>query len=106
MVEKIEDIVSVLLLPLVRLPSSLLQAVLLIISLQYFALTGLRTNLGLLNNGITWGYTILIIVVAFFSKFIGCSIAAKLTGFNYRESGAIGVLMSCKGCAVSSPIIN
>ncbi|KAI0640791.1 Sodium/hydrogen exchanger family-domain-containing protein [Trametes meyenii] len=79
MVEKLEDLVSILLLPI------------------YFALSGLRTNLGLLNNGITWGYVVLICVVAFFSKFLGCSIAAKLSGFNLRESGAIGTLMSCKG---------
>ncbi|OSX60196.1 hypothetical protein POSPLADRAFT_1148543 [Postia placenta MAD-698-R-SB12] len=79
LVEKVEDLVSVLLLPL------------------YFALSGLRTNLGLLNNGITWGYTILICVVSFFSKFLGCSISARLTGFSLRESGAIGSLMACKG---------
>ncbi len=64
---------------------------------QYFALSGLRTDLGLLDNGITWGYVVLICVVAFFSKFLGCAITAKLTGFNFREAGAIGTLMSCKG---------
>ncbi|EKM59486.1 uncharacterized protein PHACADRAFT_250007 [Phanerochaete carnosa HHB-10118-sp] len=79
LVEKIEDLVSLLFLPL------------------YFVNTGLKTNLGLLNNGVTWGYTVLICVVAFFSKFIGCAITAKLCGFNIRESGAIGSLMSCKG---------
>ncbi|THV05519.1 hypothetical protein K435DRAFT_834857, partial [Dendrothele bispora CBS 962.96] len=79
MVEKLEDLVTILLLPL------------------YFALSGLRTNLGLLDNGITWGYTIIIIVVAFASKFFACAGTAKLTGFNMRESGAIGALMSCKG---------
>ncbi|TFK94283.1 hypothetical protein K466DRAFT_536505 [Polyporus arcularius HHB13444] len=79
LVEKLEDLVSILLLPL------------------YFALSGLRTDLGLLDNGITWGYVVLICVVAFFSKFLGCAITAKLTGFNFREAGAIGTLMSCKG---------
>ncbi|KAI0774763.1 Sodium/hydrogen exchanger family-domain-containing protein [Trametes elegans] len=79
LVEKLEDLVSILLLPL------------------YFALSGLRTNLGLLDNGITWGYVILICVVAFFSKFLGCAVVARLTGFSIRESGAIGTLMSCKG---------
>ncbi|PIL37426.1 transporter [Ganoderma sinense ZZ0214-1] len=79
LVEKLEDLLSILLLPL------------------YFALSGLRTNLGLLNNGITWGYTILICVVSFSTKFIGCGVTAKLMGFNLRESGAIGTLMSCKG---------
>jgi len=57
----------------------------------------LKTNLGLLNNGITWGYTILIIVVAFVAKFVSCGLAAKAQGFNFRESGAIGSLMACKG---------
>ncbi|KAI0254793.1 Sodium/hydrogen exchanger family-domain-containing protein [Lactifluus subvellereus] len=78
-VEKLEDFVTLLLLP------------------QYFALSGLRTNLGLLNNGITWGYTILICVVAFLAKFVPCSVTAKAFGFTLRESGAVGVLMACKG---------
>ncbi|KAK0499554.1 Sodium/hydrogen exchanger family-domain-containing protein [Armillaria luteobubalina] len=79
LVEKLEDLVTILFLPL------------------YFALSGLRTNLGLLNNGITWGYTILICVVAFASKFLACYSAAFVNGFNWREAGAIGSLMSCKG---------
>lgn len=76
---QIEDIVSVLFLPL------------------YFALSGLKTNLGALDTGIIWGYTIAIIVIAFFSKFIGCAGAARVFGFSNRESAAIGTLMSCKG---------
>jgi Kef-type K+ transport system membrane component KefB len=36
-------------------------------------------------------------LIAFVSKFIGCAGAARLTGFNLRESAAIGTLMSCKG---------
>ncbi|KAI0053661.1 cation/H+ exchanger [Auriscalpium vulgare] len=79
LVEKLEDIIGLLFLP------------------QYFVLSGLRTNLGLLDNGVTWGYTILICVVAFFAKFIGCAGSAKAFGFNLRESGAIGSLMACKG---------
>lgn len=67
---------------------------------QYFALSGLKTNLGLLDNGITWGFTILICAVAFFSKFIACAGVALCAGFSWRESGAIGALMSCKGYAL------
>ncbi|OCH94296.1 hypothetical protein OBBRIDRAFT_831935 [Obba rivulosa] len=78
-VEKLEDLVSILFVPL------------------YFATSGLNTNLGLLDNGITWGYAVLICAVGFFSKFIGCAATARLCGFTYRESGAIGALMSCKG---------
>ncbi|KAF5364180.1 hypothetical protein D9756_000333 [Leucocoprinus leucothites] len=79
LVEKLEDIVTMLLLPI------------------YFTLSGLRTNLGFLDNGITWGYTILICVVSFVSKFCACGAAALMGKFNWREAGAIGVLMSCKG---------
>ncbi|KAI0062943.1 cation/H+ exchanger [Artomyces pyxidatus] len=79
LVEKLEDIIGLLFLP------------------QYFAYSGLHTNLGLLNNGITWGYTVLICVVAFLAKFISCASAAKTFGFSLRESGAVGSLMACKG---------
>ncbi|KAI0010370.1 K+/H+ antiporter 1 [Xylariaceae sp. FL0662B] len=77
--EKIEDLVTVLLLPL------------------YFALSGLSTDLGLLNDGITWGYVIGVIAVAFSGKIIGGTLAAKLMKLVWRESFTIGVLMSCKG---------
>ncbi|KXN89515.1 K(+)/H(+) antiporter 1, partial [Leucoagaricus sp. SymC.cos] len=79
LVEKLEDLVFILFMPI------------------YFTLSGLRTNLGLLNNGITWGYTILLCTVSFSGKFLACALAAFSTGFNWRESGAIGSLMSCKG---------
>ena len=77
--EKVEDLVSVLFLPL------------------YFALSGLSTNLGLLDNGITWGYVIGVISVAFCAKIMGGTIAARFNGLVWRESFTIGALMSCKG---------
>ncbi|KAJ7038020.1 Sodium/hydrogen exchanger family-domain-containing protein [Mycena alexandri] len=79
LVEKLEDLVSILLLPI------------------YFTLSGLKTNLGLLNTGIAWAYIALICLVAFTSKFFACSITAYASGFKWREAGAIGALMSCKG---------
>ncbi|CAA7259372.1 unnamed protein product [Cyclocybe aegerita] len=78
-VEKLEDLINILFLPI------------------YFTLSGLRTNLGLLNTGTDWGYIVLICTVAFSSKFLACGAAAFFGGFNWRESGAIGSLMSCKG---------
>ncbi|KAJ7755831.1 cation/H+ exchanger [Mycena metata] len=63
----------------------------------YFALSGLKTNLGLLNTGITWAYIVIICLVAFTSKFVACGLTAYLSGFKWREAGAIGALMSCKG---------
>ncbi|KAJ0110120.1 hypothetical protein J7T55_000552 [Diaporthe amygdali] len=77
--EKIEDLISVLFLPL------------------YFALSGLSTNLGLLDNGITWAYVIGVIAIAFSGKIIGGTLAAKLNRLEWRESFTIGCLMSCKG---------
>ncbi|KAF8177850.1 Sodium/hydrogen exchanger family-domain-containing protein [Pholiota molesta] len=78
--EKLEDMVSIIFLPL------------------YFTLSGLSTDLGLLNTGISWAYTIAIMVSAFVGKFGGCLLAAHYAaGFNWRESSVIGSLMSCKG---------
>lgn len=77
--EKLEDIVAVLFLPL------------------FFARSGLNTNLGLLDSGITWAYVIAIIVVAFASKIFGGTMGARLNGLVWRESLTIGALMSCKG---------
>ena len=77
--EKIEDLVSTLFLPL------------------YFALSGLSTNLGLLDNGITWGYVVGVTAVAFIGKIAGGTLASKFNGLVWRESLTIGCLMSCKG---------
>ncbi|KAH6616963.1 Sodium/hydrogen exchanger family-domain-containing protein [Chaetomium tenue] len=77
--EKIEDLISVLFLPL------------------YFALSGLNTNLGLLNDGITWAYVIGIIACAFVGKIAGGTLAARASKLLWRESFTIGCLMSCKG---------
>lgn len=77
--EKIEDLVGGIFLPL------------------YFTLSGLNTNIGLLDSGIIWGYVIGVISVAFFAKFIGATMAARFSGMLWRECFAIGSLMSCKG---------
>ncbi|OWZ65967.1 potassium:hydrogen antiporter [Cryptococcus neoformans] len=79
LVEKIDDLVTMLFLPI------------------YFVLSGLQTNLGLLDTGHIWGYTILLCVVAFCGKFFGCAGAALTMKYPMRESIAIGLLMSCKG---------
>lgn len=63
----------------------------------YFTLSGLSTNMSLINTGKDWGYVVLLCVIAFFGKFIGCAGTAKLLRYPTREAGAIGMLMSCKG---------
>lgn len=77
--EKLEDLIGALFLPL------------------YFTLSGLNTNLGLLDSGITWAYVFAVTFTAFFTKIIGASVAARLNGLVWRESLTIGALMSCKG---------
>ncbi|KAG8425547.1 hypothetical protein J3458_002236 [Metarhizium acridum] len=77
--EKLEDLIGALFLPL------------------YFTLSGLNTNLGLLDSGTAWGYIFATTFAAFFSKIIGASVAARFSGLVWRESFSIGVLMSCKG---------
>lgn len=57
----------------------------------------MSTNLGLLDNGITWAYVIGVIAVAFAGKIIGGTLAARAMKLVWRESLSIGVLMSCKG---------
>ncbi|KAL1950506.1 hypothetical protein VTO73DRAFT_5630 [Trametes versicolor] len=77
--EKLEDMVSIIFLPL------------------YFTISGLSTDLGLLDNGITWGYTVAICSLAYIGKFGGCTLASRWAGFSWREASTIGSLMSCKG---------
>lgn len=77
--EKIEDLVNVLFLPI------------------YFALSGIKTQIGLLNDGEAWGWVILVIVVAMVGKITGATLAARLNKLAWRESLTIGVFMSCKG---------
>lgn len=77
--EKLEDLIGALSLPL------------------YFTLSGLKTNLGLLDTGTAWGYVFAVTFAAFFSKIFGASLAARFSGLVWRESLTIGVLMSCKG---------
>ncbi|MBN8567149.1 MAG: cation:proton antiporter [Flavobacteriales bacterium] len=78
-IEKVEDVSIVLLLPL------------------FFVFTGLRTQIGLLNEGHLWKITGLIIVVAVIGKFVGSTLAAKFVGQNWRDSLTIGALMNTRG---------
>jgi Kef-type K+ transport system membrane component KefB len=79
LIEKIEDVSLVLLLPI------------------FFVITGLRTEIGLLNDPHLWGITCLIIIVAVTGKFVGSAIALKFVGQQWRDSLIIGALMNTRG---------
>ncbi len=78
-IEKVEDVSLVLLLPL------------------FFVFTGLRTQIGLLNDLYLWQVTGFIILVAVIGKFIGSAIAAKYVGQTWKDSLTIGALMNTRG---------
>lgn len=78
-IEKVEDVALVLLLPL------------------FFVFTGLRTEIGLLNDPYLWKVTGLIILVAVVGKFAGSALAAKFVGQNWKDSLTIGALMNTRG---------
>lgn len=77
--EKVEDFVVVLLLPL------------------FFAHSGLRTQIGLLDTPNAWLTCGAILVVACVGKFGGSFLGGRLTGLDWREAGAVGALLNTRG---------
>lgn len=78
-IEKVEDVALILLLPL------------------FFVFTGLRTQIGLINDPELLRITGYIILVAVAGKFVGSALAAKFVGQNWRDSLTIGALMNTRG---------
>jgi len=77
--ERIEDVSTFLLMPL------------------FFAFTGLRTQIGLLNDSHLWLICALIILVAVAGKLIGSAFSSKLVGYSLKDSLSIGALMNTRG---------
>src|SRR5258708_25080630 len=77
--DRLEDIVIVLLLP------------------AFFAYTGLRTQIGLVNGLEHWIMCALIVIVPSLGTFGARPLAAPLTELNWRDSSALGVLMNTRG---------
>lgn len=77
--EKFEDFILCFLLPI------------------YFAVSGLKTKIDLINSGNAAGHMLLLICVAMISKIVGCALAARISKLTWRESLTLGVLMNCKG---------
>ena len=77
--ERIEPLTSVLLLPL------------------FFAFTGLRTSLGVLNGAGAWMDCALIMAVAVAGKLAGCAVTVRVAGAAWRDAIAVGVLMNTRG---------
>jgi len=76
---KIEDVSLVLLLPL------------------FFVFTGLRTQIGLLQDTSLLITCIIIILIAITGKLVGAATVARLMGMSWRDSLTIGVFMNTRG---------
>ena len=63
----------------------------------FFVYTGLRTNVGLLDRPELWLITLLLIAVAILGKLVGAAIAARVAGYDWKESSVIGTLMNTRG---------
>jgi Kef-type K+ transport system membrane component KefB len=63
----------------------------------FFAFTGLRTQVGLLNKPLLWMICGLIIGTAVVGKFVGTAIAARLVGQRWPDSLKLGALMNTRG---------
>ncbi len=63
----------------------------------YFALTGMRTEIGLVTGWQDWLLCGVIILLATAGKLGGTLAAARFTGQSWRDSAALGVLMNTRG---------
>ncbi len=63
----------------------------------FFAYSGLRTQIGLLNSLPLWGLCGLILLVAIAGKYIGTFVAARVGGLSKRDASALGWLMNTRG---------
>jgi Kef-type K+ transport system membrane component KefB len=79
LIHKLQDFVVILFLPV------------------YFAFTGMRTQIGLVDTAQQWMLCGVIVLVASAGKFGGVTLASRLTGLPWRTSSALGILMNTRG---------
>jgi K+:H+ antiporter len=63
----------------------------------FFAFTGLRTNLDLLNDAASWLACLAIITIAVAGKLVGSLAGARWSGSGWRDAFTLGVLMNTRG---------
>ncbi|KAJ8617472.1 hypothetical protein MRB53_013658 [Persea americana] len=79
LIEKLEDFVAGLLLPL------------------FFAISGLRTDVRAINDASRWVPLLLVIVLACVGKVVGTLVVALFYKMPFREGFSLGMLMNTKG---------
>jgi Kef-type K+ transport system membrane component KefB len=63
----------------------------------FFAYTGTRTEIGLVSGLQNWLICGVIVALACAGKFGGTLVASRLSGLNWRDSAALGILMNTRG---------
>jgi Kef-type K+ transport system membrane component KefB/nucleotide-binding universal stress UspA family protein len=63
----------------------------------FFAYSGLKTQIGLLNRPELWWLCGLVLLVAIGGKYIGTYVAARVCRIEHREASALGWLMNTRG---------
>lgn len=63
----------------------------------FFALTGLRTEIGLMASGRDWAICGVVILLAMAGKFGGTLLAGRLVGMSWSFAARLGVLMNTRG---------
>ena len=63
----------------------------------YFVFTGLRTQIGLVNDWPSWLTCGVVVLVAIAGKLGGGALAARYVGVSWRESLSIGALLNTRG---------
>ncbi|XP_058100300.1 cation/H(+) antiporter 18-like isoform X2 [Magnolia sinica] len=79
LVERVEDLVSGLFLPL------------------YFVSSGLKTNVATIQGAQSWGLLVLVIVTACVGKIVGTVVVSLACRVPYRDALTLGFLMNTKG---------
>ncbi|KAG8382176.1 hypothetical protein BUALT_Bualt05G0049500 [Buddleja alternifolia] len=79
LVEKVEDLVSGLFLPL------------------YFVSSGLKTNVATIQGAQSWGLLVLVIFTACFGKIVGTVLVSLCCKIPFKEALTLGFLMNTKG---------
>jgi Kef-type K+ transport system membrane component KefB len=77
--EKTEDFILIFLLPV------------------FFAYSGLRTQIGLIDRPELWLLCLAVLIVAILGKYVGTYAAARLNKINHRDASALGWLMNTRG---------
>jgi Kef-type K+ transport system membrane component KefB len=63
----------------------------------FFTYTGLRTDVTSLHTGTAWLIFALVVLAAVTGKLVGCGVAARVSGFRWREACIVGAMMNSRG---------